>query len=94
MWSQMKLISCEELRQKLDRTDDFKLRMVLGDWQYRARYILGSLNNSSPNDPKLRDPDPNDEIVVHCSDVGCVASICASHRLADSRDDNVRRYAG
>jgi hypothetical protein len=32
------LIGREELKEKLDRGDDFKLVMVLGEWEYRAPY--------------------------------------------------------
>jgi hypothetical protein len=32
----MDLIGREELNEKLDRGDDFKLVMVLGEWEYRA----------------------------------------------------------
>ena len=44
----MELISREELKEKLDWKDDFKLAMVLGDWQFRAMHIPGSLNISAP----------------------------------------------
>jgi hypothetical protein len=37
------LISCEELKEKLGRGDDFKLVMVSGEWEYRAKHIPGSL---------------------------------------------------
>ena len=44
----MDLISREELKEKLDREDDFKLVMVLGEWQFRAKHIPGSLNVATP----------------------------------------------
>ena len=37
----MNLISREELKEKLDRRDDFRLVMVLGDWAFRAKRIPG-----------------------------------------------------
>jgi hypothetical protein len=40
----MRLIDREELKLKLDRGEDFKLVMVLGEWAYRAKHIPGSLN--------------------------------------------------
>jgi hypothetical protein len=46
----MNLISREQLKEKLDRGDDFKLVMVLGDWAYRAKHIPGSLNISRIQD--------------------------------------------
>jgi hypothetical protein len=33
------LIGREELKEKLERGDDFKLVMVLGEWEYRAKRI-------------------------------------------------------
>ena len=40
----MNLIDRDELKARLDREDDFKLVMVLGEWAYRAKHIPGSLN--------------------------------------------------
>ena len=44
----MNLISRDELKQKLDVGDDFKLVFVLGDWHFHAMHIPGSLNIHSP----------------------------------------------
>jgi len=41
--AKMKLISREELKEKLDRGDDFKLVMVLKNWAFRAKHIRGSI---------------------------------------------------
>ncbi len=89
----MNLISREELREKLDRGDDFKLVMVLGEWAFLAKHIPGSINISSPNQCRkmLR---PEDEIVVYCSGVACVSSMMACKILVDDGFKNVRRYAG
>lgn len=40
----MSLITREELREKLERKDDFKLVMVLGEWAFRAKHIPGSVS--------------------------------------------------
>ena len=57
-------IDRDELRGKLDRGDDFKLVMVLGEWGFRAKHIPGSLNLSSPEQvPEILNTD--DEIVVY-----------------------------
>ena len=69
----MNLISREELKEKLDKKDDFKLAMVLGDWAYRAKHIPGSMNITTPEAAQQL-LDPNDEIVVYCSWDGCAAS--------------------
>ena len=89
----MELISREELKEKLDRKDDFKLVMVLGDWQFRAMRIPGSLNISAPEIAhELLDLD--DEIVVYCSNPACAASVIAFNQLTAHGYKKVRRYAG
>ena len=60
----MELITREELKAKLDRGDDFKLVMVLGDWAFRAKHIPGSLNISTP-EKATQLLKPEDEIVVY-----------------------------
>jgi len=90
----MKLISREELKDKLDRGDRFHLVMVLGDWQYRAKHIPGSLNISSPDDPRVSNFKKEEEIVVYCSNDACVASLYAARLMAEGGFTNVSRYAG
>ena len=90
----MNLITREELMEKLDRNDEFKLIMVLGDWQFRAKHIPGSLNISSPDDPKVAELALDDEIVVYCSSDACVASSFALRTMTEGGFSNVRRYAG
>jgi rhodanese-related sulfurtransferase len=90
---EMKLISREELKRKLDERENFKLAFVLGDWQYRAMHIPGSLNLYRPQDA-LKALDRDDEIVVYCSNEACPASIAAYYFLVDHGYKNVRRYAG
>ncbi len=89
----MNLISRDELKEKLDRGDDFKLAMVLGDWAFQAKHIPGSLNIAAPQ-AALEAFDPGDEIVVYCSDPNCIASKVAYQRLTDRGYTNARRYAG
>ena len=89
----MNLISREELKGKLDRGDDFKLVLALGEWAYNAKHIPGSLK--IPVFRKgLEVLDPNDEIVVYCSNVDCPASRAAYRLLDNNGYKNVRRYAG
>ena len=89
----MKLISREELKEKLDGGDDFRLVMVLGEWAYRAKHIPGSLHFDTIEDG-LRALDERDEIVVYCSNPDCVASVAAYKVLMNNGYSNVRRYAG
>ncbi len=43
----MNLISREELKEKIDRGDVFKLVMAMDDWHYRAKHIPGSISASA-----------------------------------------------
>jgi len=86
-------IDREELHAKLDRGDDFKLVMTLHDWAYRALHIPGSVHFHSVEDA-LEALDIDDEIVVYCSNVDCVASQYAYRGLIKNGYTNVRRYAG
>jgi 3-mercaptopyruvate sulfurtransferase SseA len=55
----MDLISTQELKEKLDRGDDFKLVMALGEWEYNAKHIPGSLRVSTVEEA-LEALDPKD----------------------------------
>jgi rhodanese-related sulfurtransferase len=86
------LIGCEELKEKIDRGDDFKLVMVLGEWEYRAKHIPGSLRVSTPEEG-LEVLDPDDEIVLYDSGPACPASRMACRFLEAHGYRRVRRYA-
>lgn len=89
----MNTISREELKEKLDRGDDFKLVMTLGEWAYRLSHIPGSISVTNfEQAAELLKPD--DEIVVYCSDALCIASQAAYRYLEESGYHNVRRYSG
>ena len=89
----MELISRNALKNKLERGDDFKLVMVLGEWAYRAAHIPGSLHFNSIEEG-LKALSKKDEIVVYCSDPNCIASIAAYNYLTNYSYENVKRYAG
>ncbi|MGA9845991.1 MAG: hypothetical protein WBP64_08730 [Nitrososphaeraceae archaeon] len=48
----MNLISREELKERLDRGDKFKLINALGEWAFEAKRIPGSVNISNMRDVK------------------------------------------
>jgi rhodanese-related sulfurtransferase len=89
----MALIGTEELKEKLDPGDNFKLVMVLGEWEYRAKHIPGSLRVSKVEEG-AEALDPDDEIVLYDSGPYCVASRMAYRMLKDNGYQHVRRYAG
>jgi rhodanese-related sulfurtransferase len=89
----MDLIDREELKEKLDRGDDFKPVMVLGEWEYRAKRIPRSLRISTAEEA-LEALDPDDEIVVYDSGPPCPASRIACRVLKSHGYERVRRYTG
>lgn len=89
----MKLISRQELKEKLDRGDDFRLVMVLGEWAFRAKHIPGSIHFNTPEEG-MAAVDKDEEIVVYCSGEVCIASLAAYTMLTANGYTNVRRYAG
>jgi rhodanese-related sulfurtransferase len=89
----MNLISREELRRKLERGDEFKLVMALSGFAYRTKHIPSSLHFETVHE-SLAALDREDEIVVYCADVHCVASIYAYQLLEREGFTRVRRYAG
>jgi rhodanese-related sulfurtransferase len=89
----MIVISREELKAKIDRDDDFKLVMVLGEWAYRAKHIPGSINIFAPGIIKEH-LYPGDDIVIYCSNPICPASPYAYRLLKSAGYRHVRRYAG
>jgi rhodanese-related sulfurtransferase len=89
----MNIIDRKELKAKLDRGDDFKLVMTLSPWAFEAQHIPGSINITNMNDAQ-RYLEPEDEIVVYCSNEQCIASQVAYKILEGRGYKNIRRYAG
>ena len=88
----MNLISREELKEKLDRGDKFKLVNALGEWAFEAKRIPGSVNISNMRDAKKM-LDPSDDIIIHCSNPLCPASIIG-YQILERSGYKIRRYAG
>jgi rhodanese-related sulfurtransferase len=89
----MTLISREQLKQKLDRGDKFKLVNALGEWAFNAKHIPGSINISKIEDAK-KILNPSEEIIIYCSNPSCIASIIGYQLLTRMGYKNIRRYAG
>jgi rhodanese-related sulfurtransferase len=90
---EIETISREELKEKLDRGDNFKLVMTLHEWAFNAKRIPGSIHFNSV-EAALEGLSRDDEIVVYCSNAPCVASQFAYRGLVEAGYKNVRRYAG
>lgn len=93
MEREIKTIEREELKAKLDRGDEFKLVMAMHEWGFNAAHIPGSLHFNTVADAQTH-LEPDDEIVVYCSDPACVASQFAYRWLVEAGYSNVRRYSG
>ena len=89
----MDLIDAQELKAKLDRKDDFKFVMTLGEWEYRTTHIPGSMRISTMEEA-LEKLAPSDEIVLYDSGPGCPASRMAFRVLRARGYERVRRYSG
>jgi len=89
----MNLISGSELKGKMDRGEKFQLVMVLNEWAFRAKHIPGSINIHSEGEG-LAKLNPEDDIVIYCSNDSCIASRAAYQILINKGFTKVRRYAG
>jgi rhodanese-related sulfurtransferase len=89
----MKLITRDELREKLERGDEFNLVMTLSAFAYRGKRIPASRHFETVAEA-LHALDRADDIVVYCADVYCAASIYAYRFLEREGYTRVRRYAG
>jgi len=89
----IRTISRDELWAKLDRGEDFRLIMTLNRWAFDAKHIPGSMHFDSPEelDATVK---PDDEVVVYCSHVDCLASVAVYRALVGRGYRHVRRYAG
>jgi rhodanese-related sulfurtransferase len=89
----IRTIDRNELKSKLDRRDPFKLIMALNRWAYDAKHIPGSLHFDTP-DELYAAVQPDDEVVVYCSNIDCLSSVALYRDLVRRGYRNVRRYSG
>jgi len=89
----MRTISREELKQKLDRKEDFSLVMALGGCPINAKHIPGSIHFPTMREA-LASLNREDEIVVYCSDETCIASRALGQLLERNGYAHVLHYAG
>jgi len=89
----MRLIEGNELWEKLERGDEFKLVMTLSTLAYQAKHIPTSLHFDTAEE-MLGALDPGDEIILYCADLHCVASIYTYRLLERHGYRRIHRYAG
>jgi len=91
-------VTADELRQKLERGDDFVLIDALAPMVYAHSHLPGAINMPPSAVDALRCtkriPDLATEIVVYCSNAECDDSIATAERLRELGYTNVRHYAG
>lgn len=93
-----KIISPQELKNKLDAKEDFLLINVLSDSAFEAMHILGSVNadvhqpDFLQNMEKITDGNKDAEIIVHCSSATCQASPSAARKLIERGYTNVTEF--
>ena len=86
-------ITTQELVEKIDSSEQFKLIMTYHQWAYKAKHIPGSINVYS-EDSAVGKINLSDEIVVYCVNKRCIASITAYHILEKMGCKKLWRYAG
>jgi rhodanese-related sulfurtransferase len=90
-------ISREEIKEKMDRGDDFVLVDTMAEMYYRHSHLPGAINvpvdELGERAPELL-PDKHAEIIVYCIDLPCQASEEAASKLEAMGYGNVREYVG
>lgn len=89
----VRTISLEELADKLDHGDPFRLVMALNEWAFNAKHIPSSEHFNSEEELQSA-IDPGEDVVVYCTNEQCHASLALYHHLVDAGYRNVRRYSG
>lgn len=88
-------ISRDELKDMMDRGDEFVLVNVLDHESFEDEHICGSINIPVK---KIQDAtdliNRNETVVVHCSGPGCKASEFAADELDRLGFTDVRRFEG
>jgi rhodanese-related sulfurtransferase len=89
----IRTIGRKELTVKIDHGEPIKLIMALNRWAYDAKHIPGSLHFDSPSELYAA-VQRDDEIIVYCSNVDCLASVALYRDLVSRGYKNARRYSG
>jgi rhodanese-related sulfurtransferase len=89
----MNVISKEDLYEKIQRGDNFRLIMALDRRAYEKMRIPGSLHFETM-DEAAEQIDPDEEVIVYCSNPLCPVSVQAYRALQMRGFTNLYRYAG
>jgi rhodanese-related sulfurtransferase len=86
-------IERDALETKLASGVPFKLVMAASDFGFRAKHIPGSLH-AEPHAMSVAGLATDDDIVVYCSNLDCIASSALIKKLLEQGYRNVSHYAG
>ena len=89
-------ITAAQLKEKMDRGDEFHLVETLLPREYEEWHLPGAINihfNKMGREAKERFSQP-DEIIVYCHDPECNASPIAAKKLRGMGFENVVEFSG
>ena len=88
-------ITREQLKEKMDRGDDFVLVEALSQKHYQSSHLPGAINlpYEFVDEAEKVLPDKKAEIVVYCMNPGCVASSEEARELEEMGYERVLHYA-
>lgn len=89
----VRTIDRDELWEKIQRGDRFRLVMALNEWAFRAKRIPGSEHFNTPAE-LFASIEPDEEVIVYCTSPDCHASVALYWALLDAGFEDVRRFAG
>ncbi|MDA2936038.1 rhodanese-like domain-containing protein [Patescibacteria group bacterium AH-259-L05] len=94
-----KEITREELKQKIDRKEDFILIDTLGEESYAKRHLPGTLCIDAHKDDFVEQVekqilDKNKEVIVYCASFSCQLSPYVAKKLVEAGYTNVKDFEG
>ncbi|MEA2696715.1 MAG: hypothetical protein QOI66_986 [Myxococcales bacterium] len=91
--SPVPVLDREQLKAKLAAGQPPKLVMAASDFGFRAKHIPGSLH-FDPHHESYSSLGQDEDIVVYCSNVDCIASRALIKKLRERGYTKVSHYAG
>jgi len=84
-------ITREQLKEKIEQKQEFRLINCLDEWMFREKRIPGSIRFERSF---LNTLNPKEEIIVYCSNPGCTASVLVYQQFNEHGFQNLWHYAG
>lgn len=91
--NEVRTIAREELQRELSSAGGLKLVMCRPEREFQMKRIAGSIHFDTKEE-MLKGLTRDDEIVLYCTNVDCLASQVVYRLLVEHGYTNVRRYAG